>query len=139
MESIVLPHMTVGPTNLIGAPQTVTGAWVALGAEIDLRGLEFIYLWHNTDINNSLNVRFYLAHLHTTSGVVHLPPNMAWGATDIKINYPLYGELNADADQIGIVPFELHYAVLYGRFYVMAETVGVTPAQILTAAYTANT
>ena len=104
MESIVLPHMTVGPTNLIGAPQTVTGAWVALGPELDLRGLEFIYLWHNTDINNSLNVRFYLAHLHTTGGVAHLPPNMAYSATDIKVTYPQYVELDADADQIGIAP-----------------------------------
>ena len=118
-----------GPVELIDAAQDLTGAWAALGDEIDFRGVDEVALYLTLDINLSVNVRVRFLAAHTTGGQAHVLPLPTTGASDIKLEDRLQ-EFNDDADQSMVLTWTLNGLILFGQFQVMAGTVGGTAGQI---------
>lgn len=118
-------------TSMISAPQTLTGAWVDVGAPIDTRDIYRVSLWVDLDINNSTDVRFRLVGKKTVDAtdVFSLPIKTVLPAS-VKVE-PEYYEFNVDADQKQLLDWFVADMAPYVQVQTMVGAVGVTPGQLL--------
>ena len=121
-------------TDLISAPQTVTASWADLGDVIDLRGIKSIGVWLGVDINSSANIRIKVLGLKTAIATAEfeLGAASAFSSGVSSVDFGYY-ELTTDADQNVMIPIELNNMYPFAQIQVIAGTLGVTAAIILTA------
>lgn len=125
-----------GRSNIIGAPQNLTAAWVDLGGEIDTRYSQRIGMWITLDINGSANARIRLLAKHTSGGSEeYVLPIRNVSASDVKVE-PEYIEWNNDADVLMVLASDLDGLIPYVQLQVQAGTVGAPAGQIDAAYYT---
>ena len=115
---------------LISAPQTLTDEWTSLGDyEIPTQRAQRIAVYFDLDINNSKKVRMRLVG-KTQYGVSdYFILHAAEGSLAVNSEYYEF----ADADNRQDARFRLDKTAPIVQVQVMANTVGVTPARILSA------
>jgi len=136
MANLDFPGIIGGPHELVAvaSPQTITAAWVDLGAELYVAGASSAGLWVNLDINGSTNVRLRVLAKHASDGAdEYVLPIRAVGASSVLVEDE-YIEFNDDDDQKMLLPWSLNGTVPYVQFQVMAGALGA-PAGIILSAY----
>ena len=119
--------------QIITSAQTVTDAWVDLGAEIDVSQYRRTGIWIDLDINSSNNVRLRaLAKLAGRGASVYPPVIKTIGATDIGVVAGYY-EFTSDSDQQAYFELETNGLIPVIQWQVKAGTVGLTAAIIKSA------
>lgn len=127
------------PVSLIAAAQNVTATWVGgeLGPEVPTQGYTKMGLWLNIDMNDSQNVRVRILNKHTSAGADEYQSVInSVDTTGVPFNVKFQGEYleyDVDADGLVVLPFDVANFVPFVQFQVMAEVVGATAAQILSA------
>lgn len=122
--------------QLITSPQTLTGSWVDLGAEVEVNQHNRIGIWLNVDINDSQNVRLRaLAKLGQNAANEYnlLIKNVS--ASSVAVESEFF-EFNVDADQLAVLEVVTNGLVPFVQFQVQAGTVGASAGQIDEADYT---
>jgi len=129
-----------GPKELVApaSPQTITGAWADLGAELHVAGAGAAGLWANLDINGSTDVRLRLLAKRTSAGAdEYVPPIRTVGASVVAVEDE-YIEFTNDVDQKMLISWNMDGLIPYIQFQVMAGTLGA-PAGIILSAYVTTT
>ena len=125
----------VVPVAVIGAAQTFTASWAALGSEIASGGYSSVGLWVDLDINDSVNARVRLIASHTTGGATYLIPIKTVGASSVSVE-DQYLEFNVDEDQKMFISWDLDRVIPYLQFQVQVGTLNTTAAEFDSAHYT---
>lgn len=120
-------------TELIAAAQTLTGAWVNLGFEIDTRWDDTLGVWIDLDINDTENARIRALAKHESEGAdEYVLPIKTVSTSDVKVEDE-YTEWNNDIDQKMLLGVELKKVIPFVQLQVMAGTVGASAGQIVSA------
>ncbi len=113
--------------------QTLTGAWVNLGGEINLEYVKTLGLWIKLNINDSVNVRVRaLAKYEEFGDDPFTMPIKAVSTIKVVVR-PEYIEFGEDSDQCMLLQIDTARIVPLVQIQVMAETVGAS-AGIITYA-----
>lgn len=127
----------VPPTALISAAQDFIAApnWADLGSEIQTDGYNWLKLWLQVDINNTLNARVRVLEKTALAGTLEYTQIIETvGTSDVKTEQQYY-EINVDADQNIVILVELRNTCPVVQVQIQAGTVGATAGQIDSAYY----
>jgi hypothetical protein len=122
------------PVSILAAAQNFSAAWSDLGPELALQGYTRMGTWIKLTIHDSTNVRLRLLAKHTSAGTnEYMLPITATDVSGTPFNLKVQGEyveLDADADQLILIKWEVDNFIPFVQLQVMAEVAGAVPGHI---------
>ncbi len=120
--------------TLKGTAQDFTTSWVDYGSEISTDGYDFMSLWLNVDINNSIDARIRIVAKHTRGGDKYVHSIEVITASVINVEDEFF-EFTTDEDQRRVIEITLDDIIPFVQVQIQVGTVGATAGQILDSKY----